>query len=185
MNRRTALSLLAAPAFGAETGKSGGARVPRPSPEFVIQMPDNTTMLLSQHKGKVVVLEFLITTCPHCQRASQLLERLYKEFGPKGFQPLGVAINDMAKMLVPDYKKNFGITFPVGFSLRDPVYNYLEKSPMYQLYMPTIVAIDRKFQIREQHPGEDQDFWKDEEKNMRAMLATLLAEAPRSAAKKS
>jgi thiol-disulfide isomerase/thioredoxin len=185
MKRRTVLSLLTAPAFAAETGKPGAARVPRQSPEFVVQMPDNTTILLSQYKGKVVVVEFLITTCPHCQRASQLLERLYKEFGPKGFQPIGVAINDMAKMLVPDYKKNFGVTFPVGFSLRDPVYNYLEKSPMYQLYMPTIVGIDRKFQIREQHAGEDQEFWKDEEKNMRAMLNTLLAEAGRPTAKKS
>jgi thiol-disulfide isomerase/thioredoxin len=185
MNRRTALSLLAAPAFAAETGKNGAARVPRPSPEFAIQTVEGGTLLLSQYKGKVVLLEFLITTCPHCQRASQLLERLYKEFGPKGFQPLGVAINDMAKMLVPDYKKNFGVTFPVGFSPRDPVYNYLEKSPIYQLYMPTIVGIDRKFQIRAQHPGEDQEFWKDEEKNIRALIATLLGETGRPPARKS
>lgn len=175
------LSLLTAPALA----QTQGARLPRPSPEFVIQMPEGGTMLLSQFKGKAILLEFLITTCPHCQRASQLLERLYKEYGPKGFQPLGVAINDMAKMLVPDYKKNFGITFPVGFSLRDPVYNYLERSPMYQLYMPTVVGIDRKFQIRHQHAGEDQDFWKDEEKNIRAMIATLLAEGARPAPKKS
>jgi thiol-disulfide isomerase/thioredoxin len=176
------LSLLAAPAFAAETSKA--ARLPRPSPEFAIQMPEGGTLLLSQFKGKVVVVEFLITTCPHCQRASQLLERLQKEFGPKGFQPVGVAINDMAKMLVPDYKKNFGVTFPVGYSLRDPVYNYLEKSPMYQLYMPTVVGLDRKFQIRYQHSGEDQEFWKDEEKNMRAMMTALLADNARPTSKK-
>lgn len=147
-------------------------------------MPDGKTLLLSSFKGKVVVVEFLITTCPHCQRASQIIEKLYKEFGPSGFQPVGCAINDMAKMLVPDYVRNFGVTFPIGFSQRDPVYNYLEKSPIYQLYMPTVVGLDRKFQVRAQHSGEDQEFFKDEEKNMRNLVTSLLAESSKAAPKK-
>lgn len=147
-------------------------------------MPDGGTLLLSKFKGKVIAVEFLITTCPHCQRASQVLERLWKEFAPQGFQAVGVAINDMAKMLIPDYVRNFGVTFPVGYSQRDPVYNYLEKSPMYQLYMPTIASIDRKFQVRAQHSGDDQEFWKDEEKTMRAMVVGLLADNSRGATPK-
>ncbi len=148
-------------------------------------LTDGKTLLLSQFKGKVILVEFLLTTCPHCQRASQIAQGLYKELGPKGFQPVGIAINDMAKMLVPDYVKNFQLTYPVGFSLRDPVYNYLEHSPMMQLMMPTLVFIDRKFQIRGQHMGGT-EFFNNEEKNMRAQVELLLAEgsAARPASKK-
>jgi thiol-disulfide isomerase/thioredoxin len=184
MTRREAISLVAAPVALAQAPKP---RVPRPSPEFAVNMPDGQTLLFSQHKGKVLLVEFLLTTCPHCQEASRITEKLYKELGPKGFQPVGVAINDMAKMLVPDYIKNLGLTFPVGFSLRDPVYNYLEHSPMMQLMMPTVVFVDRKFQIRAQHMGGT-EFFQKEEANMRSMVETLLAEGgktPAAARKKA
>ena len=67
--------------------------VPRKSPEFTIVEPSGKQTLLSSLKGKVVVIEFLSTTCPHCQQASMMFSRLYKELGPRGFQPLGVAFN--------------------------------------------------------------------------------------------
>jgi thiol-disulfide isomerase/thioredoxin len=181
MTRRSALSVLAAsaavPAFA--------AKVPRPSPEFVVQMPEGNSLLLSSFKGKVIACEFLLTTCPHCQHTAQIIDRLYKEFGPRGFQPVGIAINDMAKMLVGDFKKQFVQSggWPVGFSPRDPVLNYLEHSAVQQLYMPAMVFIDRKFQIRGQYLGTD-DFYKDQEKNMRAMVETLMKEAGAPVSKK-
>lgn len=159
------LALLLAPLQAAE--------IPRQSPEFVIYMPTGAQTLVSQHRGKVVLLEFLLTTCPHCQKASQIMQKLYKEYGPRGFQPLGIAINDMAKMLVPDYVKQFQLTYPVGFSLRDPVYNYLQHPAIMQLMMPTIVFIDRQGKIRAQHMGNE-PFFQDEEKNMRALIESLL-----------
>ena len=36
--------------------------VPRPSPEFVINMTNGSQLLLSQYTGKVVVLAFMYTT---------------------------------------------------------------------------------------------------------------------------
>ena len=42
---------------------------------------------------------------------------------------MGVAFNDMAGMLVPDFIKNNGVTFPVGFSPREQVMSYLGLSP--------------------------------------------------------
>lgn len=192
MTRRTALSLLSAPAI-AQTGPTGPpARVPRPAAEFAIQMVNNKQpLLLSQFKGKVVCVEFLLTTCPHCQNASQILQKLYTEYGPRGFQPVGIAINpeneEMAKLLVPTYTQSFKLTWPIGWSPRSPVYDYLERPQLYQLFMPTIVFIDKKWNIRAQHIGNE-DFFKDEEKNMRKMIEMLLAEssggAPRAAAKK-
>jgi hypothetical protein len=39
-----------------------GAQVPRPAGEFEYFLPGGKTALISAHKGKVVILEFLFTT---------------------------------------------------------------------------------------------------------------------------
>ena len=36
---------------------------------------------LSQYKGKVVVMAFILTTCSHCQRTTGYLNKLQKELG--------------------------------------------------------------------------------------------------------
>src|SRR4051812_46689212 len=70
------------------------APVPRPSKEFTVVTPQGPQILLSSLKGKVVVVQFLATWCPHCQRFSQILTQINTEFGPRGFQAVGVAFDD-------------------------------------------------------------------------------------------
>ena len=53
--------------------------VPRPSKEFTFVEPDGKQVLLSSLKGKVVVIQFLYTTCPHCQALSRELTKLSAE----------------------------------------------------------------------------------------------------------
>lgn len=48
------------------------AEVPRKAPELVVQLPEGGQKLLSDYRGKVVCVEFLFTTCPHCQHSSQV-----------------------------------------------------------------------------------------------------------------
>jgi thiol-disulfide isomerase/thioredoxin len=163
------LGLSAAGAFAAE--------VPRPSPEFAINLPGGGQALLSQHRGKVVVLSFILTTCPHCQTTTQLLSKLQREYGPRGLQVLESAFNDMAGMLVPDFIARFQPAFPLGFNSRESVMEYLQISPMFRTYVPLVVFVDRKGVIRAQHGGEE-EFFKEGavEKNMRAIIEKLLAE---------
>src|SRR5437868_5190648 len=99
------------------------AETPRPSPEYAIAMPNGQQDLLSKYKGKVVVLEFLFTTCPHCQHSAGVLSKLQTELGPKGFQALGVAINPDPN--VPDFVRRYNVNFPVGSGTRDSAYAYL------------------------------------------------------------
>src|SRR5438477_12794057 len=68
--------------------------VPRPARELSIVEANNKTTLLTSFKGKVVYVQFLFTTCPHCQALSVLLTKLNRDFGPQGFQALGVAFDD-------------------------------------------------------------------------------------------
>jgi thiol-disulfide isomerase/thioredoxin len=155
---------------------------PRPAPEFELKFPGNPPQLLSSYKGKVVALEFLFTTCPHCQHASQVFSKLSAEYGARGFQPLGVAFNEMSKMLVPDFVKNYQVTYPVGFSERDKVLDFLGISAVERFVVPQIVWIDRKGMIRSQTPalGDEKTL---KEEYWREMLEKLLKEPEPSARK--
>jgi peroxiredoxin len=170
-------------------GVAPAATVPRPTPEFGFEVPGGKQVLLSQYKGKVIMLGFYLTTCPHCKDTVKVIEKLYKEYGSQGFQPLGVCINDMAKMLTSDFIKEQGATFPIGYGPRDAAYGYLQHPTMLQLYMPTIVMIDRKGTIVGQYMGGDMIFGKDlneREKNFRKLIEDTLkktgAPAPKKAA---
>lgn len=144
--------------------------IPRPAPSMNFRKVEGGVIDLKQYRGKVVALEFLLTTCPHCQKCSQLLQKLQDEYGPKGFQAVGVAFNEMAHMLLPEYTKNFGIRFPVGFAQREQVYEYLQHPAVAPLYAPQLVLIDRQGMIRFRHQG----FRDDDEKMFRAKLEELI-----------
>jgi len=116
-----------------------------------------------------------------------LTERLYKELAPRGFQPLDCAVNDMSKLLVGDYIRKYGLTYPVGYSLRSPMHVFLQQPENVQLFYPNMVFIDRKGVVRAQYMGNE-PFYNDMEKNVRATLEGLLKEsasaAPAKAARK-
>jgi peroxiredoxin len=166
------------------TGSTTAATVPRPAPEFVIQMPKASQILLSQYRGKVVCLEFLFTTCVHCQHASQLLSKLQSEYGSRGFQALGAAFNEMAAMLVPDFIRDYKINYPVGFSPREPIINFLQVNANTALHVPQLVFIDKKGVIRHQSLPQN-DSVTHLESNMRKMIEQLLAEPAPSSGKKA
>jgi peroxiredoxin len=163
---------LACAALGATTDKA-----PRPSPDFAVSLNDGSQIHLSQYHGKVVVLAFILTTCPHCQFTVQTLSTLQKEYAPRGLQVIASAIQDMAALAVPDFVKQFQPGFPVGFNPRNLVEDYLQHPVMFRLLMPQVVVIDRKGIIRTQLAGDDKFFDKaEQEKNFRELLEPLLKE---------
>jgi thiol-disulfide isomerase/thioredoxin len=173
-----AAGLLIAPVLMAVTPP-----VPRPAPDLIISFPGGDQKALGGYKGKVVCVEFLHTTCPHCQHASQIFTKLYNEYGSQGFLPIGVAFNEMSNLLVPDFIKTQNLIHPVGFADRDKVLDFLGISIMERFVVPQIVWIDKKGMIRSQTPplGEQKLL---EEPYWREMIETLLKE-PGPATKKT
>lgn len=164
---------------------AGAAQVPRRSPEFAIALNGGKQILLSEYKGKAVALIFILTYCPHCQVTIQHLVKFQNEFGPRGFQVLSSAIEDMASLAVPDFIRRFQPNFPVGYNTRDPVLEYLQHPSMFKLLMPQLVLIDREFNIRAQYAGDDPFFGPDQEKNLRAKIEALLDEGKPAVKKNS
>lgn len=148
--------------------------LPRPAMDYMITLPSGQTTSVAKYKGKVVALEFLLTTCPHCQRTAKALTQATKDFGAKGFQALGVAINPNPE--IPKFIQDLGVNYPVGTGPRETVYSFLQHSVMSpNLMMPQLVFIDRSGMVRAQYDGTA-DFFKAEDKNVRAMIEKLLAE---------
>ena len=158
------------------SGLAHAADVPRPAGEFTINTTDGKGILLSQYKGKVCAVIFILTYCPHCQKTVGFLTTMQNEYGPRGFQVLASAIDPMANMKVADFIKNFHPSFPVGFNERDPVLEFLQHPAMFKLMMPQLAFIDRKGTMRAQYAGDDKFFGEDQEKNIRDEIETLLKE---------
>jgi peroxiredoxin len=155
--------------------------MPRKSPEFTITEPSGKELLLSSFRGKVVVLAFVHTTCPHCQAFSMVLQKMQRELGPRGFQPIDVAWNPGAQSLVPMFVKGLNLTFPVGFSDWDPIMDFLGFSVMDRPVVPLEVVIDRRGMIRAESPPTGDADLQDETK-LKALVENLLNEG--SAAKR-
>jgi peroxiredoxin len=153
------------------------AVIPRPAPELTVQLPGGKTAKLSQFRGKIVALEFILTTCPDCQQTAQILQSLQQELGPKGFQALGVALNDNAAPSLPDFTRILKIGFPVGTGSRDAATEFLQHPIMTTMMMPQLVLIDRSGRIQAQLPGNHPLLQKDKEKNIRSMVQKLMSGA--------
>lgn len=143
--RNLAMRALAATAFVALTVSAfAGPPVPRKSPEFTITDPAGKQILLSSYKGKVVVMPFMFTTCPHCQREAQMLTKLQQEFASRGVVVLGTIFNDANGPMATQFVREFNIGFPVGYASRDQVTSYLGLSVMDRWVVPQVAIIDRK-----------------------------------------
>jgi peroxiredoxin len=157
-------------------GLAQAGNIPRPAPEFSFRLADDSQILLSQYRGKVLAIEFLLTTCPHCKVASKVLAKLQNELGPKGLQCFGIAIDLMPKLNLPGFVAETGATHPVGYSEYSAAVAFMEHPANIRLLVPQVMIIDRKGIVRAHRGGEDDEFFKDEEKVLRAIIEPLLIE---------
>jgi len=157
-------------------------QVPRPAGKFAINMTSGGQISLSQYSGKVVLLAFMFTTCPHCQHTSQILSGIQDAYGDRGLQIFGAFFNENAAQLIPDFVNKYKPDFPVGYVARDQVDEYLQHPVLKPTYVPVLVFVDRNGQIREQHEN-DNFLTGDQAVNIRNVVESLLKEP--ATAKKS
>ena len=164
------------------------AQLPRPSPDFAINLGPGKQARISQYKGKTVVVAFILTYCSHCQMAIGVLSKMQKEYGPRGLQVLASATEDMAAAALPGFLRQFDPPFPVGTNTTAEFTAYIQHPTMLQLYMPALVFIDKDGIIEAQYEGRDPILEETNvEKGIRAKVEEMLksaAVAPKKAAAK-
>lgn len=151
-----------------------GADLPRPCPDITFNLASGRKLSLSSFRGKVLAVEFILTTCSHCQRASRSSEMVYRQLGPKGFQPVGIAINVGAN--VGSYARDLQLSFPIGWVRQEDALSFLQLSVTSRMMMPQICFVDKTFAIRHQYSGDHPFFGDAEEKNIYSLVDGLLTE---------
>jgi len=153
--------------------------IPRQSPEFTITMPSSRPIFLSAFRGKVVVIEFLFLQSNHCTRVAKILNKLYGEMGSRGFQPLGVVFDppnspESHGELIAPAVTFLKLTYPVGYSHKAAVDNFLDRRPNEILNIPQIVVIDRRGVMCAVSGGTGGDPRLEDEASLRALIEKLL-----------
>jgi thiol-disulfide isomerase/thioredoxin len=71
--------------------------------------PEGGELALASLRGKPLLINFWATWCPPCLREMPEIDRFHREFGPRGWQVLGVAIDG------PTPVREFLVRVKVGF----------------------------------------------------------------------
>jgi len=82
------------------------------APQISVLDLQNTTVKLSEFKGKVVVLRFWATGCKSCVAAMPELDRFRKKYSEHELAVLGVNVGG-SKELVEAFAKGLKLTYPV------------------------------------------------------------------------
>jgi peroxiredoxin len=68
---------------------------------------------LSDHKGKVVLLNIWATWCPSCVEEMPSMEKLYKELKGEDFEILAVSTDELGAKAVVPFIQKYKLSFPV------------------------------------------------------------------------
>jgi cytochrome c biogenesis protein CcmG/thiol:disulfide interchange protein DsbE len=131
------------------------------------------TKSLDDYKGKVVLLNVWATWCEPCKVEMPSIEKLHKEFGPRGLAVVAVSVDDAGtEEHVREFVKELGLTFEI---LHDPSG---ATSRSYQITgYPETFVIARDGTIRKKYIGAAD--WSSEAN--RALIRELLG--PQSASR--
>lgn len=83
------------------------------APDFDLQSLDGKDLKLSSLRGKAVLLNFWATYCGPCKVEMPWFVELQKEYGPQGFQIVGVAMDDASTEDIAKFAKDMGVNYPI------------------------------------------------------------------------
>ncbi len=79
----------------------------------VFSMPDryNKIRNITEWEGKVILLNFWATWCPPCRKEMPAFIQLQKKYAAKGFQVIGVALDETSKVNI--FADKIGVNYPL------------------------------------------------------------------------
>ena len=81
--------------------------------DFTLPMPGGGTFRLSEHRGKVIMVNFWATWCPPCLEEMPAMDRLYRRHKDAGFTLVAVSVDADGAKVTP-FLTSHKLTFPVG-----------------------------------------------------------------------
>ena len=149
------------------------AREPRPASQVAIPLTGGKRITLQQYKGKVVLLVIFSTACADCIEALQMINKVQKDLGPKGFQAIGGAGDDNAQYQIAGLVQRYKLTFPIGYVNKDQMIALADIEKDRRPVAPIFLFIDKNSTVRFQYYG-DHPFFKTADGSTRSIVAGLL-----------
>ena len=151
--------------------------VPRKAPDLAIQTSQEKFLWLSEYAGKTRLVAVIMTTCPHCQYTTGILNKIQKDYAARGLQIVASAIEPMSSLHVDDFKKQFSPQFPIGYNDQKYVMKFLGLGENDPMFVPQLVLVDKAGTVRAQLTGDDPRMEKEtQEKNLRELIEKVLKE---------
>ena len=100
------------------------------APNFTWKGSDGKDRSLKDYRGKVVMLNFWGTWCPPCRAELPDIVRLRKELQPKGFEVIGLGVNERPRggatveAHVADFASKNGLAYPLLIANGDLIEAY-------------------------------------------------------------
>lgn len=128
-----------------------GLEIGDPRPEVTLPGLDGKEHALSEWNGKILVLNFWATWCQPCREEMPALMALQKDYGDKGLQVVGIAVDMDAS--VKKFVDELGVTYPILTGEMAAV----DASHAYGNHLgvlPYTVLIDRDGFVRQLYPRQ-------------------------------
>jgi len=134
----------------------------KPAPQFALKDGSDSTVRLTNYRGKVILLDFWATWCHGCKEEIPWFSDFQRKYTEKGFAVVGVSLDDDGWKVVKPFIKEANV--PYRIILGDDA-----TAKKYGIgNMPDAFLIDRQGRIAAKYVGlVDRD---NVEKNIQAML---------------
>lgn len=107
------------------------------------------------YRGKVLLVDIMLTTCPECNQLADTLVQLKKKYGDK--------IELISVVTLPDnfaaadqFAARHGLTWPIVFDSGQMIASYMEITPSNpQVHFPHLFVIDGQGMIRNDYEAAD------------------------------
>jgi hypothetical protein len=168
MLRKILLAFMLAATLNAQTGRG------RPLALTSIPTTDKS-IILSQYRGKVMVIAIFSTGCADCVQSIDMLSKVQRDLGPKGFQAIAAAGDENAQYMVGPFIQRYKPGFPIGYLTKDQIIKLAAVPKDKRPFVPIFLFVDKKGFVRFQYYGDD-GFFKTAEGATRSIVTGLLKE---------
>lgn len=95
---------------------------PRQAPDVTFELLDGRRVALNTYQGRPVLVLFWATSCKICIEEIPGLIRLYREFKPRGFELIAVAMPYDPPSSVKAFNDQYKLPYPIALDVEGKVY---------------------------------------------------------------